>query len=128
MKARIVEALIISALVAVATFVTNALTSSASKADVVDALKAHGQHPHEGASAGLRAVEAVNAAQDAKLAKLETVDADVRGIRARIDMLLLREVDRPRGRARMRKAAAKVRTSARERGEAGDPLAGLDGL
>jgi hypothetical protein len=124
-KHPIVQGLILAAIVGIVTAVVNVLTTSVSKADLMHALKTHGAHPHGPAAERLRALEAADGTQNAKLAKLDAVERDVREVRARIDVLLLRELDSPRGGARIRRAAAKVRSDARERGEPGDPLAGL---
>ncbi len=122
------QGLVLAALVAVAT----AAATAASKSDVVDALEHHGKHPHATTLAQLNQLAADNGAQNEKLAKLENVQQEVHAIRARIDMLLLREIDKaqrsPRRRARIESVAAKVRDDARKRGEVADPLAGLEGL
>lgn len=124
----IMHGIVLAAILAAASMAAN----SASKADVVDALAAHGAHPHKPTEQRLVKLEGADGAQNEKLAKLEGVESDVRGIRARIDMLLLREIDdakrSPQRRARLGRSAAKVRSDARKRGESGDPLAGIEGL
>lgn len=123
----LVQGLLLAVIVGVATFAANTLSASASEADVASAVKAHGQQQHAATVDALRAQAEMSAQQAAKLAKLEDVPADIRGIRARIDTLIMGDHYRSPRRVRMRKAAAKIRSDARERGE-DDPLAGLEDL
>lgn len=127
MKNPLVQGLLLAAIVGAATFAANTLSASASGDDVEKAVAAHANHPHVDTALQLSARAAADARQDEKLAKLEDVPAEIRGIRARIDMMVLGEPRRSPRRARMRKAAAKIRSAARQRGEA-DPLAGLEDL
>ena len=117
----LVQGVILAAVVAAATFAANRASSD----DVVRAVKAHAEHPHAATAAAELRSASTDARQDAELAKLESTPADIRGITARIDLIVLSGAERsPK---RFRRAAAKIRNAAHERGEA-DPLAGLEGL
>ncbi len=125
-KSEVIRALIVAAVVATATASVNALKDSATKADVVQALKEHGKHTHGGTARELVRQRSVDTEHGKKLAKLEALPEDVRALRARIDLLLLTAIEKERARAR--RAAVIVRRRARSEGMESDPLAGIEGL
>lgn len=95
----VTRALLIAAVIAIVTVVVN----SASKADVESLLTEHSRHPHPSTAEELRAV------------------------RARIDLMMVHDLDDPERRERMRPKADEIRREARQRGER-DPLSGMEGL
>lgn len=98
---------------------------------VEGALDKHGKHPHEPTAERLAALEKADSAQNTKIAKLGGVPGRVEYLSARIDLLVESELDHARyspvHKRRMDRAAAKVRSAAKARGES-DPLAGMGGL
>ena len=112
----VAQGLAVAAIAAAATFAAGRVSSD----ELASAVKVHAQQPHGNA-------DAADVRHDVKLAKLEALPEDIRAIRARIDLILLRDSERSPERKRLRRGAAKIRAAAAERGES-DPLAGLEDL
>lgn len=124
--------LLIAAIVGVTNFGSNILSAAATKADVSDGITAHSERSHDATVTRIAAIEQRDARQDAQLEKLDPVPERVAAINAKMDIVLTQQVEEarnsPRKAATMKRAARKVRTAARKRGETDDPLAGVEGL
>ena len=119
---------IIAAVVLVTNVAGNRISALVTQAQMEARFAAHEKHPHDPASARLAQVEAKDAEQDAQLAKLEDVPRQVAAVRAKMDTLLIRELEKSEpSRNAVERAAAKVRAR-REipAGSAQDPLDGLE--
>lgn len=119
---------LIAAVVTAVTFASNWLSHAATQADLVNAISAHSERPHPTTDERVKALEVSNGVQESKLAKLESVPEDIGAIKARVDLLVYEAQSTPRRNGVTRAAARRVRREARERGEADDPLAGMEGL
>ena len=117
--------------IAAASFISEALSASASKQDLEEALQVHDRHPHTPTEERLQALEAADAQQNEALGELKPLPDTVRRIDSKIDVLIFKELEAsqssPRQRNAVRRAAKKARQAAERRGEE-DPLAGMDGL
>ncbi len=107
------------AVIAITSWVMQQAAAFASTAD----LKTHSTASHVKTDKRLQAVET-------EVKKLEPLPRQVERTNAKLDLLILQQVDRPGDdREAMRRAARKVRRSAGARpGSSGDPLGGLEGL
>ena len=110
--------------------VGNKISAMARTADVKAAVETHTTLVHPTTRGLLDDLAAVNATQDMALAKLESLPKQLDKVEAKLDAIILRELDQPgRGRDAMRSAARKVRSKARvNAGSKDDPLRSIGGL
>lgn len=121
---------LISAVVVLSNMASNKLSAMASDEDVDERVAAHAQHPHASTASRLDANEIKNAIQDTQLAELKLVPQQIGAVNAKLDALILVQLELPgQPRDSMRAAARKVRSKARARaGSLDDPLRTIEGL
>lgn len=118
---------VIAAVVLITNVAGNKLSAMVTASQLEERMVKHERRPHEPVARRLEKVEAKDAAQDAQLAKLESVPRDMAAVRAKVDTLIIRELEKSApARDAMERAAAKVRATGEIRaGTEQDPLNGL---